>query len=343
MNNSKEVNVFIRIDFHYNGIIVKRGDIFMNIIDTHCDALLKLQGDARNTHGYFQQERQLNYLNSDALDMNMERRIKGNVKVQFYAIFISPGIPDNEKWQHALEQVDAFYEEVLTMENMVHITNLSDIKQLKDHEYGAVLTLEGADAFGNDLMKLRTLFRLGVLSVGLVWNNGNLAADGVGEVRGTGLSEFGFKVVGECNKNNVLIDVSHLNVEGFKDVIEHGKYVFASHSNARSIHDHPRNLHDSQISQLIDKGGMVNIVFCPPFIGEGKVTIDDLLKHVDKIIELGGMEHIGIGSDFDGITEYVDELEDASQYSNLIEALEQKYGKEAAEGIASKNFIQLFC
>ena len=92
MNNCKGVNVFIRIDFHYNGIIVKRGDIFMNIIDTHCDALLKLQGDARNTHGYFQQERQLNYLNSDALDMNMERRIKGNVKVQFYAIFISPGM-----------------------------------------------------------------------------------------------------------------------------------------------------------------------------------------------------------------------------------------------------------
>src|SRR5699024_12101964 len=86
----------------------------------------------------------------------MKRRIKGKVKVQFYAIFISPGIPDNEKWQHALEQIDAFYNEVLTMDKMVHIKKLSDIKNLKEDEYGAVLTLEGADAFGNDLMKLRT-------------------------------------------------------------------------------------------------------------------------------------------------------------------------------------------
>lgn len=315
----------------------------MNIIDTHCDALLKLQSDARAAHGYFQQERRLDYLNSDELDTNMERRMKGRVKVQFYAVFISPGIPDNEKWQHALEQIDAFYEEVLTMDNMVHIKQLSDIKNLKEHEYGAVLTLEGADAFGNDLMKLRTLFRLGVLSLGLVWNNGNLAADGVGETRGTGLSEFGLKVIEECNKNNVLIDVSHLNIQGFEDVIEHGKLVFASHSNARSVHDHPRNLRDEQIAQLIEKGGMINIVFCPPFIGEGKVTIDDLLIHVDKIIELGGAEHIGLGSDFDGITEFAEGLEDASKYSNLIEALRSKYGEEFTEGIASRNFLERFC
>lgn len=273
----------------------------------------------------------------------MERRIKGKVKVQFYAVFISPGIPDNEKWQHALEQIDAFYEEVLTMENMVHIKKLSDIKNLKEHEYGAVLTLEGSDAFGNDLMKLRTLFRLGVLSLGLVWNNGNLVADGVGESRGTGLSEFGFKVVEECNKNNVLIDVSHLNVQGFEDVIEHGKLVFASHSNARSIHDHLRNLQDEQIKQMINKGGMINIVFCPPFIGEGKVTIDDLILHIDKIIELGGKNHIGLGSDFDGITEFVEGLEDASKYPNLIEALRQKYGEEFTAGMASGNFIERFC
>ncbi|MEY8559978.1 dipeptidase [Jeotgalicoccus halotolerans] len=315
----------------------------MNIIDTHCDALLKLQGDARAAHGYFQKNRTLNYLNSDELDTNMERRIEGQVKVQFYAIFISPGIPDNEKWQHALEQIDAFYEEVLTMDNMVHIKQLSDIKTLKNHEYGAVLTLEGSDAFGNDLMKLRTLFRLGVLSVGLVWNNGNLAADGVGETRGTGLSEFGLKVVEECNKHNVLIDVSHLNVHGFEDVIEHGKYVFASHSNAWSIHNHARNLHDEQIIKLIKKGGMINIVFCPPFIGEGKVTLEDLLRHVDKIIELGGEKHIGLGSDFDGITEFIEGLEDASEYGNLIEVLRSKYGEEFTERIASRNFVERFC
>src|SRR5699024_9442627 len=90
--------------------------------------------------------------------------------------------------------------------------------------------------------------------------------------RGTGLSKLGHQVVEECNKNNVLIDVSHLNVHGFEDVIEHGKYVFASHSNARSIQDHPRNLYDEQIVKLINKGGMINIVFCPDFVADGEVT-----------------------------------------------------------------------
>lgn len=315
----------------------------MNIIDTHCDALLKLQSDQRSTYGFYGRKRQLNYLSSKEIDTNMKRRIEGKVKVQFYAIFISPTIPDNEKWQHALEQVDAFYNEVLTMDKMVHIKKLSDINNLKEDEYGAVLTLEGADAIGNDLMKLRTLFRLGVLSVGLVWNNANLVADGVGETRGTGLSELGLQVVEECNKHDVLIDVSHLNVHGFEDVIEKGKHVFASHSNSRTIMDHPRNLYDEQIIKLVQKGGMVNIVFCPAFVGEGDLVIDDLLTHIDKIRELGAEKHIGLGSDFDGIPNFVADLEDSSDYPNLMSAIEERYGKDFAEDIASKNFINNFC
>ncbi len=315
----------------------------MNIIDTHCDALLKLQSDQRSTHGYYGRKRNLNYLDSKEIDTNMKRRIEGNVKVQFYAIFISPTIPDNEKWQHALEQVDAFYNEVLTMDKMVHIKKLSDINNLKEDEYGAVLTLEGADAIGNDLMKLRTLFRLGVLSVGLVWNNANLVADGVGETRGTGLSKLGNQVVEECNKHDVLIDVSHLNVHGFEDVIEKGKHVFASHSNSRTIMDHPRNLYDEQIIKLVQKGGMVNIVFCPAFVGEGDLVIDDLLTHIDKIRELGAEKHIGLGSDFDGIPNFVADLEDSGDYPNLMSAIEVRYGKDFAEDIASRNFINNFC
>lgn len=315
----------------------------MNIIDTHCDALLKLQSDQRSSYGYFGRGRNLNYLDSKEIDTNMKRRIEGNVKVQFYAIFISPTIPDNEKWQHALEQVDAFYNEVLTMDKMVHIKKLSDINKLKEDEYGAVLTLEGADAIGNDLMKLRTLFRLGVLSVGLVWNNANLVADGVGETRGTGLSELGLQVVEECNKHDVLIDVSHLNVHGFEDVIEKGKHVFASHSNSRTIMNHPRNLYDEQIIKLVQKGGMVNIVFCPAFVGEGDLVIDDLLTHIDKIRELGAEKNIGLGSDFDGIPNFVADLEDSGDYPNLMSAIEERYGKDFAEDIASRNFINNFC
>ncbi len=313
----------------------------MNIIDTHCDALMKLQGDYRNAYRF--NKRSLDFKNAGALDTNAERLRNGGVKVQFFAIFIPPNLPDNEKWQHALEQVDCFYNEVLVQNDFVHIKNFGEINELKSDEIGAVLTLEGSDAFGNDLMKLRTLFRLGVVSLGLVWNNGNLVADGVGERRLTGLTDFGHKVVECCNAHDVLIDVSHLNTAGFEDVIDKADRIFASHSNARGIFDHPRNLYDEQIIRIIEKGGMINIVFNPPFVKEGNVEIEDLFPHIDRIIKLGGSENIGLGSDFDGITSYINKLENAELFVNLTDALEQKYGREFAEKITHKNFINIYC
>lgn len=313
----------------------------MHIIDTHCDALLKLQGDYRN--GYRTQKRTIDFKNANALDTNAERLEQGGVKVQFFAIFIPSDIPDNEKWQHALEQVDCFYNEVLNQEKFVHIKNFSEILDLKADEIGAVLTLEGSEAFGNDLMKLRTLFRLGVLSLGLVWNNANLVADGVGENRLAGLTEFGFEVIECCNEHDVLIDVSHLNTEGFKDVMNKADRVLASHSNAREIFNHPRNLYDWQIKQIIEKGGMVNIVFNPPFVKDDDVSLEDLFPHIDRIIDLGGSENIGLGSDFDGIASFIKGLEDAGTFGHLIDALTEKYGHEFSEKISHRNFINIYC
>ncbi|WP_411842027.1 dipeptidase [Salinicoccus sp. HZC-1] len=313
----------------------------MHIIDTHCDALLKLQGDYRNAYRF--QNRILDYKNSSELNTNAERLREGDVKVQFFAIFIPPNLPDNEKWQHALEQVDCFYNEVLAQNNFIHIKNFKEIHDLKTDEIGAVLTLEGSDAFGNDLMKLRTLIRLGVLSLGLVWNNANLVADGVGENRMTGLSNFGFEVIECCNDHDVLVDVSHLNTQGFKDIVSKADRVLASHSNAREIFDHPRNLYDWQIKQIIEKGGMINIVFNPPFVKEGDTSLEDLYPHIDRIIDLGGSGNIGLGSDFDGIASYIEGLEDASRFGNLTNALTEKYGCDFAEKITHKNFIDIYC
>lgn len=322
---------------------MNRGGIEMKIIDTHCDALLKLQSDKRRSRGFMDEQAPLNFYDAEEIDTNYNRLKEGDLQVQFFAIFISPKVPDNEKWQHALEQVDAFYNEVLGQENMVHIKNLKEIKQLKPHEIGAVLTLEGADAFGNDLMKLRTLIRLGVLSVGLVWNNANLAADGVGETRSAGLSNFGAEVIEVCNENDVLIDVSHLNIPGFNDITDKADRIFASHSNARGIFDHQRNLTDEQITQIIDRNGMINIVFCPMFINEGELEIEDLFPHIDRIINLGGSDNIGIGSDFDGIATYVNGLSHAGEFQNLVNKLQAQYGTEFTEKMTHRNFKKIFC
>lgn len=312
----------------------------MKIIDTHCDALLKLQLAKR---GRFFQQESLNFTNSEALETNFERLRTGGVKVQFFAIFLYPDVPSDEKWQHALEQVDLFYTEVLGKNPaMKQIKKWDDIDRLKDDEIGAVLTLEGADAFGNDLMKLRQLYRLGVLSIGLTWNNANLCADGAGEPRGGGLTLLGKEVVKLNNEHRIFTDVSHLSVQGFWDVMELADYPMASHSNARSLRDHPRNLDDEQAKAMFAKNGLIDVVFCPDFIKEdaSRVTIPDLITHIDHLCGLGGVRNIGIGSDFDGVGAYIEDLENASKFQNLINELQKRYSEDQVAGFAYRNFLE---
>ncbi|WP_010647883.1 dipeptidase [Oceanobacillus massiliensis] len=311
----------------------------MKIIDTHCDGLMKLQFAKRGQYGY---KLPMHFRNAEALDTNLERLKQGNVMTQFFAIFIDPDVPSDEKWQHALEQIDLFYTEVIGKNpEMKHIRSWQDLNGLTDGEIGAVLTLEGADAFGNDLMKLRQLYRLGVLSIGLTWNNANLCADGAGEPRGGGLTLLGKEVVKLNNQHGVFTDVSHSTVNGFWDIIELSDYPIASHSNARAICEHPRNLYDDQIKAMLAKNGLIHVVFNPPFINEDSETasISDFMKHIEHICSLGGVKQIGFGSDFDGISSFISNLENASDYQNLINELLKFYSEDEVRGFARQNFL----
>lgn len=305
----------------------------MQIIDAHCDALFKLQL-ARRGRFY---GRELDFRDDSELATNLERLKTGNVKVQFFAIFIYPEIPADEQWQHALEQVDLFYTEILEKNpEMKHIKSFHEISTLKTDEIGAVLTLEGAECFGNDLMKLETLIRLGVLSVGLTWNKANLCADGIGETRGAGLTKLGREAIELMNKHKILADVSHLSDCAFWEVTELADYPFASHSNARAIQPHQRNLPDDAIRALFKKGGQVHVVFNPPFINEN-ADINELIRHIDHLCSLGGQKNIGFGSDFDGIESHVKNLEHAGHYPNLINALLKYYSEDVVQGFAYNN------
>lgn len=312
----------------------------MLIIDTHCDALLKLQAGKRNE--LFRGDA-IDYRDAEELDTNFLRLQQGGVKVQFFAVFVHPHLPDNEKWQHCLEQVDLFYSEVIGKHPMMkQIRRWEEIDALQPGEIGAVLALEGADAFGNDLAKLRHLYRLGVLSVGLTWNFANLCGDGVGEPRGAGLTLLGKQVVELNNEQKVLTDVSHLSQAGFWEVMELARYPIASHSNARTLCDHPRNLDDRQIEAMFKNNGMIDVVFCPEFLNAGSKQADiaDVLRHIEYLCSLGGERHVGFGSDFDGIFTHVAGLEHAAVYPNLIEALQQRYTERQVEGFAFRNFLE---
>jgi len=306
--------------------------VHVNIIDLHCDVLWKL----------WESKGKIRFADSPELDANKERLQKGNVKVQCFAVFVSPELKSNEQFQTALEQINYFYTEILEKNpDIIQIRDWKDVLDLKPGQTGAVLTLEGVDCIGNDLQKLSLLNHMGVRAVGLTWNYGNLAADGAEELRGAGLTMFGKQVVLLNNQRKMLTDVSHLSERAFWDVMELADYPIASHSNAKALCNHPRNLTDKQAEALFAKNAMVHVVFYPEFIAKKEiVTISDLIKHIDHFCSIGGVRHIGFGSDFDGIDRHISGLENASQYQNLINELLKYYSEDQVRGFAGQNFLE---
>lgn len=291
------------------------------------------------------ENKQLQFRTAVELETNLNRLKSGGVNIQFFAIFISPKVPDDEKWEWALEQIELFQTEILAKHpEMIQIKRWSDLNRLGDGEIGAILSLEGAEPIGNDLRKLRHLHDEGVLSFGLTWNKANLCADGIDDERNGGLTPFGKVVVEFNNEHKILTDVSHLSEKSFWDVLDEAKYVFASHSNSRTICNHPRNLFDLQINALLAKGGLVNVTFYPPFIYEEyqheKTSMSHLIRHIEHIVSLGGAKQIGFGSDFDGIDLYIEELCNAAYYPEFINELLQHFTYEEVSDFAYRNFLQ---
>lgn len=300
----------------------------MNIIDLHCDVLEKLSR-YKNIH----------FRNDERLLANLERLKAGNVKVQVFAIFVHPSIPQEQKFNEALRQIEAFHQYVLQEPEMVHITDWKQIEQLEDHQIGAVLSLEGCDAIDNDLEKLNRLLDAGVKIVGLTWNFENQVAYGTSEDASKGIKDFGRKVIQLLNERDIIIDVAHLNEKGFYDLLPLANHVIASHCNSRTLCNHPRNLTDEQVKSLVEKGGRIHVVFYPPFIEKDKksTTIEKLVDHIRYLAHLVGTEHIGFGSDFDGMDPLsIPELSNASQFPNIIQMLRRYFTevevKQMSEG-----------
>ncbi|WP_246939733.1 dipeptidase [Bacillus pinisoli] len=302
----------------------------MKIFDAHCDVLYKLWLNPT-----------LNFEDSHELHINFNRLQKGQAKIQCMAIYIPEEVPFQERFEVALEMINIFYERILPYYPSIKLVRTKeDINKLKEDEIGVLLTLEGCDAIGSSISRLKTLFHLGVKSVGLTWNYGNAVADGILEPRGAGLSLFGKQVVQENNRFKVWTDVSHLSIKGFWDVMEIADYPIASHSNAIELCSHPRNLNDDQLKALIQKDSMIGITFVPYFLTEKpEATIKDVLNHIDYICQLGGEKNIGFGSDFDGITSTVLGLEHFGKYEKLVNELQKYYTTNQISNFCYGNFF----
>ncbi len=294
----------------------------------HCDALLKLWQDPSKS-----------FDDSD-LHISYSKWKESPVKVQCFAIYVPPEIETNY-FQAALEMIDLFHEKVINAyDDIKWVQTKEDIEELRPHEKGAMLTLEGCHVI-EDLTQLRTLLRLGVKAVGLTWNNVNAVSGTCVEQPEQGLTDFGQAVVKVLNEFGVYTDCSHLSPAGIDDVLELADYPMLSHSNAKVVHDHPRNISDEQLIRFFEQKAPVGLTFVPYFLSDKEsATIDDLMNHLDYMYELGGQDSIAFGSDFDGITKTVENLEHIADYQNLLNKLNEKYSKEEIMKFSYDNFVR---
>lgn len=200
-----------------------------------------------------------------------------------------------------------------------------------------IMAIEGGHVLGGDISKIAQLKEMGIFYLTLVWNSDNEL--GCGYMGGhTGLTDFGKAAVLELERSGITVDVSHLNESGFYDVCSIAtKPILATHSNSWEVHKHPRNLKDDQLKYIIDNNGLCGINFYPLFVtGETDCTLDDLKKHIDHILTLGGEDVLAIGSDFDGAP-MPTVLNDISKIGSFYIEAVNWYGRAIADKIFFEN------
>jgi membrane dipeptidase len=301
----------------------------MKLFDAHCDMLFKVWRDPN-----------INVYDDKRLHVSISKLKKIKNNIQCFAIYIPEDVPFTNRLNAAHAQINLFYQKVLQKYPEVKlIKTKSDISKLSENEIGAILTLEGCDAIGDRLENLELLYQLGIRSVGLTWNYANLVADGALEKRNGGLTNFGRTVINYLNEQKLWTDLSHSSERSFWEALDIAEFPITSHSNVYKLCPHVRNLKDEQIVALFKKNGMIGVTFVPSFISTNhQSSISDVLKHIDYLCSIGGENHIGFGSDFDGIDETINGLDNYSCYDHFINRLLKNYSETTVKKFLYQNF-----
>ncbi len=302
----------------------------MLILDAHCDTI----GKICDLGGSLEK-------NDFQLDL---KSIHGGGYVQFFAAFIDKLKDKKTPFLRCMELIDCYFGEASRNKDlMAHCNSFEDIKNaLKDKKVAAILTIEGGEAIEGSIEKLRFFYDLGVRAMTLCWNYDNELCGGIEKNNG-GLTQFGKAVVSEMNSLGMLIDLSHCSEQTFWDVVERSKSpVCATHSNARAICNHKRNLTDEQIKAIIKTNGCIGINLYPPFVKGENCKIEDVLRHIEHILMLGGENSIGLGCDFDGVEFLPDGIKGAKNLPLLFDVMKGRgYADLLIKKLSSGNFLNL--
>jgi membrane dipeptidase len=325
--------------------------------------------------------------------LNIKRMKEGGVSAEFFVSYVSKSFaPENRSAFRALEMIDAIRHDIVERypNDFVFATSAADIRAAKRQgKIAALIGIEGGHAIEDSLRLLRQFHLLGVRYMTLTHTNTNGWADSSADVaKWDGLNDLGRKVVLEMNRLGIMVDISHVSDATFFDVIETTKApLIASHSSARALNNHPRNMTDDMLRAVAKNGGVVMVNFYPNFIDQilldadrnrdpqvkamiaevetkyakdwakqqeelakieaahplPKATLATLMKHFDHIIKTAGIDHVGIGSDFDGIDKVPAGMEEVSKLPYITyELLKLGYSERDIKKVLGENLLRVF-
>lgn len=303
----------------------------MKLFDMHCDTLFKIYEEGGSLH-------------KNEGHISLEKTHKFEAYAQFFALFCGDN-PLSEA------EADIMLDALLHVAQVQFAENSSQLKLCKDkndmaiaaseNKTAAFLSIEGAELLQSD-EALKKAHDAGVRMISLTWNHANPYGFGALKDNDKGLTDRGKTFVQKLDENGIIVDVSHLSEHGFWDLAELTKKPFvASHSNAKAVCNHLRNLSDEQFTEIKKRGGIVGINLYNSFlVCNKKSTIDDVICHIEHFLSLGGEKFIGLGADFDGCDNLPTCINDVRDMEKIYEALlKRNYSQNLIDDIFYNNMF----
>ncbi len=326
---------------------------------------------------------------------------EANLGAEFFSIWVEPERNQGHYAKRAMDLIDAVYQQARRHPDQITMAfSVDDIMRARtgpNKKFAALMGIEGGHAIENDIRVLRDFYRLGVRYMTLTWSNTNEWADSSGDVNDpkvqhhNGLTPFGKEVVAEMNRLGMIVDISHVADKTFWDTIAVTRApVIASHSAARILSDHPRNMTDDMLKAVGKNGGVVMVNFYSSFIDDnyrraylaqkpqrdaavkafedklkaegkpvtyeatnevskewaaklGRPPLKSLIDNIDHIAKVAGVDHVGLGSDFDGVDSLPQEIDSVADLPKITQALlDRGYTAEQIKKILGGNLLRAF-
>jgi membrane dipeptidase len=360
------------------------------VVDTHADTTQRLLDE------------NFDMANPPAGDtgyVDFHKAKAGNLDAEFFSIWVEPKQWKGQYAHRTLALIDAVYQQAAKHpDQMMMAFSTADIlKAHQQHKLAALMGIEGGHSIENELGLLRDYYQLGVRYMTLTWSNSNEWADSSGDLddpnvqHHNGLTEFGKDVVYEMNRLGMMVDISHVSDRTLYNALLASRApVIASHSSARDLTHHPRNMTDDMLRAVARNGGVVMVNFYSAFVDENyrqqydamkkereaalkeveekykdadpatryrendkaskewaakipRPPFKSLVDHIDHVAKVAGIDHVGLGSDFDGIPSSPEGMDSAADLPKITQALmERGYNQAQIHKILGGNFMRVF-